>query len=114
LTIEECAQLQHFAEHPWQGTSAARYRQIGNAVPPTLARVVAEVILEADQRTTTHEGESMKDDKKRGPGRPMKGQGKRTAMLPRVEPRVRDMIKDAALLGETMADTITRWAEEQS
>jgi len=56
----------------------------------------------------------MEDDKKRGPGRPVKGKGKRTAMLPRVEPRVRDMIKDAALLGETMADTITRWAEEQS
>lgn len=56
----------------------------------------------------------MSEDKKRGPGRPVKGEGKRTAMLPRVEPRVRDMIKDAALPGESMADTITRWAEEQA
>ena len=115
LTIEEAARLQDFPTgHPWQGNKAQRFRQIGNAVPPTLARVVAEAVIATDESTTTHEGESMKDEKKRGPGRPMKGQGKRTAMLPRVEPRVRDMIKDAALLGETMADTITRWAEEQS
>lgn len=49
LTVEECAWLQDFpADHPWQGTKTARYRQVGNAVPPTLARVVAEAVLAAD------------------------------------------------------------------
>jgi DNA (cytosine-5)-methyltransferase 1 len=49
LTVEECARLQDFpADHPWQGTKGARYRQVGNAVPPTLARVVAECVLRAD------------------------------------------------------------------
>lgn len=49
LTVEECARLQDFpADHPWQGTKTARYRQVGNAVPPTLARVVAEAVLAAD------------------------------------------------------------------
>ena len=50
LTVQECAILQDFpADHPWQGTKTARYRQVGNAVPPTLARVVAEVVLQADR-----------------------------------------------------------------
>lgn len=49
LTVQECARLQDFpADHPWQGTKTAQYRQVGNAVPPTLARVVAEVVLRAD------------------------------------------------------------------
>jgi site-specific DNA-cytosine methylase len=42
LTVEECARLQDFPPvHPFQGTKTAQYRQVGNAVPPTLARVVA-------------------------------------------------------------------------
>jgi len=51
LTVEECARLQDFpAGHPWEAarTKTARYRCVGNAVPPTLARVVAEVVLQAD------------------------------------------------------------------
>tara|TARA_R100000951_G_scaffold55225_1_gene46362 strand:+ start:183 stop:1268 length:1086 start_codon:yes stop_codon:yes gene_type:complete len=51
LTVEECARLQDFpAGHPWGAarTKTARYRCVGNAVPPTLARVVAEVVLQAD------------------------------------------------------------------
>ncbi len=49
LTVEECARLQDFPDaHPWQGNSKARYRQIGNAVPPTLARVVADALLQTD------------------------------------------------------------------
>ncbi len=49
LTVEECARLQDFPPgHPFQGTKTSRYRQVGNAVPPTLARVVAEVVFEAD------------------------------------------------------------------
>lgn len=41
INEQEAARLQGFPEgHPFQGTSAARYRQIGNAVPPPLAREV--------------------------------------------------------------------------
>lgn len=48
LTVAECASLQHFPEgYPFQGTQTARYRQVGNAVPPTLARVVAQSLLAA-------------------------------------------------------------------
>lgn len=50
LTVSECARLQDFpADHPWQGTKTAQYRQVGNAVPPTLARVVAEAVIAADR-----------------------------------------------------------------
>lgn len=49
LTVEECAALQDFpAGHPFQGTKTARYRQVGNAVPPKLAEVVGRAILAAD------------------------------------------------------------------
>jgi len=48
LTVQECAALQDFPpDHPWQGNQEQRYRQVGNAVPPTLARVVAEAVLVA-------------------------------------------------------------------
>lgn len=44
----EAARLQGFPEgHPFQGTSEARYRQIGNAVPPPLARAALRAALEA-------------------------------------------------------------------
>jgi len=49
LTVEECALLQDFpAEHPWEAarTKTSRYRCAGNAVPPTLARVVGERLME--------------------------------------------------------------------
>jgi site-specific DNA-cytosine methylase len=48
LTVAECARLQDFpADHPWKGTKTAQYRQVGNAVPPTLARVVAARVYAA-------------------------------------------------------------------
>ena len=52
LTLEECARLQDFPLHPWQGNSTARYRQVGNAVPPTLARVVGESVMRAEAEGT--------------------------------------------------------------
>lgn len=45
LTVRECAILQGFpADHPFKGTKAAQYRQVGNAVPPLLAQIVAQRI----------------------------------------------------------------------
>ncbi len=49
LTVEECAKLQDFPQgHPWQGTKTEKYRQVGNAVPPMLARVLARAVLKSD------------------------------------------------------------------
>ncbi len=43
LTIAELARLQDFPDHyEWCGTKTDQARQIGNAVPPTMARVLAE------------------------------------------------------------------------
>ena len=50
LTVQECAILQDFPPgHPWQGTKTSQYTQVGNAVPPTLARVVVEAVIKADR-----------------------------------------------------------------
>lgn len=48
ISETEAARLQGFPEgHPFCGTSEARYRQIGNAVPPPLARAAILAALEA-------------------------------------------------------------------
>lgn len=48
LTVEECAILQDFPKgYAFTGPKYAQYAQVGNAVPPTLARVIAEAIKEA-------------------------------------------------------------------
>ena len=48
LTVLECARLQAFPDDwPWQGTLTSRFRCVGNAVPPPLARLLAEAILAA-------------------------------------------------------------------
>lgn len=47
LTIEEAAALQSFPhDMPWSGCQSARFRQIGNAVPPRLAFAVASALAE--------------------------------------------------------------------
>ena len=48
ITVQEAAALQTFpAGTPWQGRQSAQYRQIGNAVPPLLARAVADSVIES-------------------------------------------------------------------
>ena len=46
LTVAECATLQGFPPRwPWAGTATERCRQVGNAVPPALARALAEQVV---------------------------------------------------------------------
>lgn len=49
LTIRECARIQTFPDcYQWQGNSASVIQQIGNAVPPVAASVLAKHIQKLD------------------------------------------------------------------
>lgn len=51
LTIRECARIQSFPDrYQWIGNSASVIQQIGNAVPPIAAEVLAKHIQEIDGR----------------------------------------------------------------
>jgi DNA (cytosine-5)-methyltransferase 1 len=51
LSLEEAATIQTFRrDYPWHGTSSKRFMQIGNAVPPVLARALLSELTEAGGR----------------------------------------------------------------
>jgi len=46
LSVRECARIQTFPDDwAFQGSTASKYRQIGNAVPPILAQKVGDALL---------------------------------------------------------------------
>ena len=52
LTEQECAKIQSFPKaYKWCGSKAAIYKQIGNAVPPTLAYHVGKWLMEECPKT---------------------------------------------------------------
>lgn len=46
VSVEEAAVLQTFpADYPWRGTKTRQYQQVGNAIPPLLARAILRQVV---------------------------------------------------------------------
>jgi DNA (cytosine-5)-methyltransferase 1 len=54
VTVSQAAVLQGFpADYPWQGARTRQFEQVGNAVPPPLARMVLEQAISSQAKTTS-------------------------------------------------------------